>query len=101
MTTLVLVWDNAGWHGTHQVRDWLRQHNQTVARSGQGVRLAPCWLPSRSPWLNPLEPRGERANDGSSNPPACSVPTRSRSGSVRSLPVRAIRSCPYPRMSPE
>jgi len=57
MTTLVLIWDNAGWHVSHQVRDWLRQHNQTVARTGQGVRLVPCWLPSRSPWLNPIEPR--------------------------------------------
>lgn len=57
LTTLVLVWDNAGWHVSHQVRDWLRQHNQTVARSGQGVRLIPCWLPSRSPWLNPIEPK--------------------------------------------
>ena len=57
MTTLVLIWDNAGWHGSHQVRDWLRQHNQTVARTGQGVRLVPCWLPSRSPWLNPIEPK--------------------------------------------
>jgi hypothetical protein len=57
MTTLVLIWDNAGWHVSRQVRDWLRQHNQTVARAGQGVRLVPCWLPSRSPWLNPIEPK--------------------------------------------
>ena len=57
MTTLVLIWDNAGWHISRQVRDWLRQHNQTVARTGHGVRLVPCWLPSRSPWLNPIEPK--------------------------------------------
>jgi hypothetical protein len=56
-TTLVLVWDNAGWHLSHQVRDWLRQHNQRVARTGRGVRLIPCWLPSQSPWLNPIEPK--------------------------------------------
>ncbi len=57
LTTLVLIWDNAGWHISHQVRDWLRQHNQAVARTGQGTRLVPCWLPSRSPWLNPIEPK--------------------------------------------
>jgi hypothetical protein len=57
MTTLVVIWDNAGWHISHQVRDWLRQHSQAVVRTGQGVRLVPCWLPSRSPWLNPIEPR--------------------------------------------
>ncbi len=57
MTTLALIWDNAGWHVSHQVRAWLRQHNQSVARAGEGVRLIPCWLPSRSPWLNPIEPK--------------------------------------------
>ncbi len=57
MTTLILIWDNAGWHVSHQVRDWLRRHNQAVARTGHGVRLIPCWLPSRSPWLNPIEPK--------------------------------------------
>lgn len=57
MTTLVLIGDNAGWPVSHQVCDWRRQHNQTVARTGQGIRLVPCWLPSRCPWLNPIEPK--------------------------------------------
>jgi hypothetical protein len=56
VTTLVLVWDNAGWHVSKEVRTWLRQHNQRVHREG-GVRLVPCWLPSKSPWLNPIEPQ--------------------------------------------
>ena len=54
-TTLVLVWDNAGWHLSTQVRRWLREHNQRAHREG-GVRLVPCWLPTKSPWLNPIEP---------------------------------------------
>ena len=54
--TLVLVWDNAGWHGSKEVRRWLRAHNQRVHREG-GVRIVPCFLPSKSPWLNPIEPR--------------------------------------------
>jgi hypothetical protein len=54
-TTLVLVWDNASWHGSAPVRAWLRAHNQRVHREG-GVRIIPCWLPSKSPWLNPIEP---------------------------------------------
>jgi DDE superfamily endonuclease len=57
MTTVVLIWDNAGWHVSRQVRAWLRQHNQAVLRAGQGTRLVPCFLPSRSPWLNPIEPK--------------------------------------------
>ncbi len=56
VTTLVLVWDNAGWHISHEVRRWLREHNQRAHREG-GVRLVPCFLPTKSPWLNPIEPK--------------------------------------------
>ena len=52
---MVLVWDNAPWHGSAAVRRWLRAHNQRAHREG-GVRLVPCFLPSKSPWLNPIEP---------------------------------------------
>jgi len=55
-TALVLVWDNAGWHISQEVRRWLRAHNQRVQREG-GVRLIPCFLPTKSPWLNPIEPK--------------------------------------------
>jgi len=55
-TALVLVWDNASWHISKDVRRWLRAHNQRAHREG-GVRLVPCLLPSKSPWLNPIEPK--------------------------------------------
>jgi transposase len=65
---LVVVWDNASWHVSKHVRTWLREHNQTVlhqAQNGtQGVRIIPCWLPTKSPWLNRIEPKwvhGKRA----------------------------------------
>jgi hypothetical protein len=60
---LVLVWDNASWHISREVRTWIRTHNQQVKRPG-GVRLLPCRLPTTSPWLNPIEPpwvHGKRA----------------------------------------
>jgi hypothetical protein len=57
VTTLVLIWDNAGWHLSRAVRGWLRQHNQVVLRQGHGTRLVPCWLPTQSPWLNAIEPK--------------------------------------------
>jgi DDE superfamily endonuclease len=60
---LVLIWDNASWHISREVRTWIRQHNQQAKRHG-GVRLLTCRLPVKSPWLNPLEPRwvhGKRA----------------------------------------
>jgi DDE superfamily endonuclease len=56
VTTLLVVWDNASWHVSGTVRVWLREHNQRAHREG-GVRLVPCWLPTRSPWLNPIEPK--------------------------------------------
>jgi transposase len=56
VTTLVLVWDNAPWHVSGALRTWLRQHNQQARRKG-GVRIVPCFLPTKSPWLNPIEPK--------------------------------------------
>jgi hypothetical protein len=56
VTTVVLVWDNAGWHVSHAVHRWLRDHNQRAHRAG-GVRIVPCFLPTKSPWLNPIEPK--------------------------------------------
>jgi transposase len=65
---LLLIWDNASWHVSKQVKTWLREHNQTarnVAQTGKtGVRIIPCWLPIKSPWLNRIEPKwvhGKRA----------------------------------------
>lgn len=57
ITVLVLIWDNASWHKSQMVRAWLRSHNQTVKPTGKGVRILPCLLPSKSPWLNPIEPK--------------------------------------------
>jgi transposase len=54
---LLLVWDNAPWHVSKAVRTWIRAHNQQVKQAGQGVRILTCYLPIKSPWLNPIEPR--------------------------------------------
>jgi hypothetical protein len=62
-TALLLVWDNAPWHNSRRVRDWIKAHNRLVKRQG-GVRIVACYLPSKSPWLNPIEPKwlhGKRA----------------------------------------
>jgi DDE superfamily endonuclease len=63
-TALLLIWDNASWHRSQAVRHWLRQHNHQVKRGAEGVRIVVCPLPSKSPWLNPIEPKwvhGKRA----------------------------------------
>ena len=62
-SALVLFWDNASWHISSEVRLWLRGHNRRVKSEG-GCRLLACFLPSKSPWLNAIEPRwvhGKRA----------------------------------------
>lgn len=67
-SVLVVIWDNASWHVSKHVKTWLREHNQAVlqgAHTGKtGVRIIPCWLPTKSPWLNRIEPKwvhGKRA----------------------------------------
>jgi hypothetical protein len=61
---LLLVWDHAAWHTSQAVRTWLRAHNHQVKQRGHGGRIVACRLPSKSPWLNPIEPKwghGKRA----------------------------------------
>ena len=55
-TALLLVWDNAAWHISAEVRAWIRAHNQRLKQVGTGVRIVSCPLPTKSPWLNPIEP---------------------------------------------
>lgn len=60
---LGVVWDNAAWHVSKEVRAWIKAHNRQVKQKG-GVRLLVCRLPVKSPWLNPIEPHwlhGKRA----------------------------------------
>jgi transposase len=54
---LLLIWDNASWHKSREVRDWIASHNREVKASGQGVRIVACPLPTKSPWLNAIEPQ--------------------------------------------
>ena len=60
----LLIWDNASWHRSRAVRHWIHHQNQQVKRGAAGVRIVVCHLPSKSPWLNPIEPKwvhGKRA----------------------------------------
>lgn len=56
-TSWLLIWDNASWHYSKQVRAWIREHNQQIKQGGKGVRILPLFLPKQSPWLNPIEPK--------------------------------------------
>ena len=54
---LLLIWDNASWHISKELRQWLGKHNREVKKSGEGVRIVSCLLPKQSPWLNAIEPK--------------------------------------------
>jgi len=53
---LVIVWDRATWHQSKRLKSWVWQHNQQAKNDPTGVRLLLCLLPTKSPWLNPMEP---------------------------------------------
>ncbi|HZY65462.1 MAG TPA: hypothetical protein VFE21_06260, partial [Rubrobacteraceae bacterium] len=38
---LLLVWDNASWHKSKFVKDWIAAHNRRIKDSGLGVRIVP------------------------------------------------------------
>ena len=63
-TALRLIWDHASWQRSQAVRPGIRQPNQQGNRGAGGGRVVVGPLPSKSPWLNPIDPtwvHGKRA----------------------------------------
>jgi transposase len=56
-TALLLMWDNASWHVSTAVRGGIAAHNRAVERGEAVVRIIVCPLPTKSLWLNPIEPK--------------------------------------------
>jgi hypothetical protein len=55
---LVLIWDNASWHISREVRRWIGSQNRSLKKGEkEGVRIITCLLPKKSPWLNAIEPK--------------------------------------------
>ena len=54
----VLIWDNVSWHISREVRRWIDSHDRSL-KKGEigGVRIVGCLLPTKSPWLNSMEPK--------------------------------------------
>jgi len=52
---LAIFWDQASWHKSKALKQWLRTHNRQAKQHGD-VRLLTLLLPSKSPWLNSMEP---------------------------------------------
>jgi hypothetical protein len=85
----VLIWDTASWHVSKAVRAWIRAHNRAVKRQHQGVRLLVCYLPVKSPWLNPIEPTWVHSKR------AIVEPTRLLSAQEVAERVCAYQSCSH------
>jgi hypothetical protein len=94
----VLIWDNASWHVSKRVRAWIRAHNRQVKQEGRGVRILPCYLPVKSPWLNPtrLSPCGSMASAPSSSQHACSVRRSLLTASAPTWGAPMSRTSPIP-----
>jgi transposase len=52
---IILIWDKAPWHTSKRTRSWIRAYNRRAKEEAR-TRLIVCQLPTRSPWLMPLEP---------------------------------------------
>ncbi len=53
---VVMIWDQATWHKSKRLRQWIRSYNLEAKKIAQ-PRLLTFLLPRKSPWLNPIEPR--------------------------------------------
>jgi hypothetical protein len=51
---IILFWDKASWHTSKRTQSWIRAYNQRAKQQGL-TRLIVCKMPTRSPWLMPLE----------------------------------------------
>lgn len=60
---LVLIWDNASWHVSAEVRNWIETHNTSAKQTGQGVRILVARLPTKSPWLNTIEAKWKHGKE--------------------------------------
>ena len=74
---LVVIWDNASWHKSKDIRQWIRAYNQ-AAKVANEPRLLVHHLPTKSPWLNPIEPRWVHAKRGVCEPDGDLTPAELR-----------------------
>ena len=64
---VVMIWDQAGWHLSKRLCQWMRAYNHQAKQCGE-PRLLTYLLPVKSLWLNPIEPRWMHAKRGVCEP---------------------------------
>jgi hypothetical protein len=45
---LLLVWDNASWHISQEVKGWIKEHNRQVKREEEGYGFCPAPCPPKA-----------------------------------------------------
>jgi hypothetical protein len=96
----VLIWDNASWHISREVRRWIGRSNRALKKGEkEGVRIVVCLLPKKSPWLNAMEPKWIHGKRKVVEPDGLLAPTSWPSESARLSTVRTTNICPLPKMS--
>lgn len=74
---VVLIWDNASWHLSQRLRQWIRAYNR-AAKAANEPRLLVHGLPLKSPWLTPIEPDWVHAKRAVCEPHGTLAPTELR-----------------------
>jgi hypothetical protein len=100
----LLIWDNASWHISKEVREWIASHNRRVKNSGgeAGVRIISCLLPIKRARGSTLwSPSGSMASARWSSPTVCSRLRSWQIGFARPSDVRTTSICLLPKMSPD
>jgi transposase len=83
---VVIIWDNASWHLSQRIRRWIRDYNR-AAKEADEPRLLVHGLPSKSPWLNPIEPRWVHAKRAVCEPDGQLTPSELRRRIVQHFEV--------------
>src|SRR4051812_49499097 len=55
---LVLIWDNAPWHVSREVRAWIGAHDRRGKAARSGRRPLGLPPPGRGPRVDPIQPQG-------------------------------------------
>ncbi len=76
-SVLVIIWDNASWHLSQRIGQWIRADKRAAKRVGE-PRLLVHALPLKSPWLNPIEPGWVQAKRAVCEPDGELTPTELR-----------------------
>lgn len=94
-TVVVIIWDNASWHKSERLKQWIRQYNQK-AKLTDDVRLITHRLPIKCPWLNPIEPRWVHAKRAVCEPDGSLTPSE-----LRQRICQHFKTQPFPSLLTE